>query len=415
MIKIIKKIGYVKNCVGFILITSLLLSVLNCKSNENFAAYNTRSVLSNFDCYTEPMGVVDKSQPLTINIQAGSSYNGRILQKISGPISLENTVVYDGSSRTSTLEGRAANKVIIDKVGKYKINLSTLDHGLSQTGYCSFEVVDPCPISKTRQGMNLVVAIDNSGSHGTTDCQEKDRQIVKEGVNDYKEYICLKETSREKAVKAIVRKLAEVHNDQNPISKSSIAFTIFPQDLDAIVNTNTSLWYDPNTEKEVIANELKILRSPKYNTPYGQGLSNALKLFALAPHPNKPKVLLFITDGYPDDDDPRSTLALAQSLKDESVKILVSMIIDENSQVTLKNQHLNFIKKYIKDGNKRLPAHYSSNLALYFRDLLGDDTQDFKGLVWNIASQDPVFVKDIDDLEFVTSSMISIDSMECVN
>ena len=129
------------------------------------------------------------------------------------------------SDGVTTLEGGGENKITLDQVGKYRISLNTLDHGRNQSASCAFEVVDPCPEKTSRKGINLVIAIDNSGSNAHTDCPVHNRQQIANSNQIH----CTTSTNREVAVRIIAEILADIANKGTEQSKSNITFTTFPR------------------------------------------------------------------------------------------------------------------------------------------------------------------------------------------
>ena len=401
----------------FLILTLLILLMVSCRSTNNFIEEGSGSQLQSFYCQTSPSGVVDRGQPLSIKIAGGKGYNGRMTQDISGQQNISSTIVY--SDGNTYVEGGQENKVILDQPGKYTINLRTIDNGINRSGGCSFEVVDPCPGTTYRKGINLVIAIDNSGSQGVTDCNQAYRILIRQDTQA-KVYHCAAETNREVSVKLIAQMLAEIANKGGDKSRSNIAFTTFPKVSN--VQSNASTWFNPQSDMDILIQELKILRNPELNTPYIDGLINAKALFDNAPDHNKPKKLLFITDGFPDDQDPKKTLEIAESLKNQGVKILILVVVDNvnvNNQQSLDQayiEHKKHIESYIegKSGYK-IADHYNYHIDKnkFYLDLHGDGSDQYPGLLANMSSESPIFIDNSDYLNLISTKMISTEALKC--
>ena len=168
---------------------------------------------------------------------------------------------------------------------------------------------------------------------------------------------------------------------------------------------------------DILLQELKILRNPSSTTPYNQGLTNAKALFDLVPDPEKTKILLFITDGYPDDQDPQATLELAQSLKDQGIKIITLLVTGISSQNSLtpalQLQKQNIIGYIRESSDYQIAAHYNSDLDRFFLDLLGDGTEQNPGLLVKISSSPTIFVTQSEEIPEIAGGLVTAEALMC--
>ena len=392
--------------IRFFLIVLTVFIVYSCQTTHDFASYTSFGQMGAFSCETDPVGVVERNKPITISIIGGDEYNGEMSQRISGPANYANKILYT-NKKTTTIEGKA-NKLLFDIPGKYKVTFDTLDQGQNKQGSCNFEVLIPCEEKTRRVGANILFMVDNSGSHGVSDCPNNTKIGTKYGAEIFQ---CLSRTAREQSILNAVESIKNFTDVSDQRSYSSIAFASFPQK-----NNNDYIWYDSKSDLSQFYDQLNILNKPEGMTPYHQALAQSLKFFKKTKYKDKSNVLILITDGYPTDQRPREVLALAEKLKDLDVKIYTFMVTGESSQENLRKIHQGFVSGYIDKGMFDLDAVYKYNISLYFQELLGDGGDKNLGLLRSISDGANIFyVKSSKQLKKAINNVVQSKALQCKN
>ena len=295
-------------------------------------------------------------------------------------------------------DGNPKNAFSFVQPGDYQVTVKTLDYIESQST-CGFKIFKPCPMGSSRRGAYVAFIIDNSESHSTSDCpkaQNFNNPKVKRPLKQ-----CMNETSREKSAINAVSILGNL-NRKNPESVSFVAFSHFPND-----DSNLSpRWLRPETESAVFKSQLGVLRYPKGVTPYIQGLESALRLFGSVKD-DKQKVLVFITDGFPTDKNPKNTMTIARKIQALKVKIISVMITGKSNQEVLKAKHKGFMENFPENW---VDGSYQNNMQAYYRDLLGDGLA--PGLLRGM-SDTLVFLEDSTSLNYEIQKIVSTRALAC--
>ncbi|MCY4380667.1 MAG: VWA domain-containing protein [Proteobacteria bacterium] len=374
-----------------------LLSPVACK-HANFADDSEYEELGALACGVSP-AVVNPKAPISISVSGIPKYSGRIQQVIQGPENANvNLVQKNGTIRR---EDGTPNTFTFEQEGNYQVTLKTLDY-VNQLTSCSFKVVDSCPSGTSRVGVNVVFIVDNSKSHRLSDCPNG--KMYGHGQTAVKK--CQSETAREKAVSYSISILSEIGKTGGQAS-SFVAFAHFPRSHQVSVR-----WHNASAPTAIssIKNDMKVLRTPAGVTPYNEGLSSALQLLSQITDTSKQKVVVFVTDGYPTDRNPKHTLAVAQQLKQLNTKILSIMMTGKQSQTRLRNKHLENMRTAFIPSNWL--QSYSGTQEQYFLELLGDGSLRYPGLLHNMSSE-VIYIEDSSLLEQAIDGAVSTNALSC--
>jgi hypothetical protein len=351
-------------------------------------------------CNVSPQ-VVLPGEKVTITVTGASNYAGRFKQEIAGPGTVTSTLVKGANGYG--LQSGQANEFSFDKQGNYTVNLSELDYNAGISASCKFKVFRECPVGSERIGANVAFIIDNSGSHGASDCPGATEVKADNGQISYK---CNAETNREKAVNFAVQMLKTAGQAGGKAS-SHVSTAIFPQ-KDKVSSgfvIGKSGWIDSTNSTSGIKDDLKLLRSPAGLTPYGEGLEAAKVLFSSTPDTSKKKVVIFVTDGYPTDQDPYISLQKASA----SGAKIITVMVSSGDKGTLIDTHKQKLRSY---GDNTNPWHASAygSYDEYFTDLLGDSSS--QGLLEKMSDQ-VVNVSKTSELKNVFESLIEEKALSC--
>ena len=359
--------------------------------------------MGSLKCSASP-SAVSAGKPVTIKISGIPKYKGRIQQVVQNTDKTTTTV---NNITLVQSEGKIqgnAGTFTPNKEGNYKVTVKTLDY-TTIIGSCGFKVLDPCPQGTSRLGGYVAFIVDNSESHNLSDCP-KPRKIGVHPLNpqDFLEE-CTAQTEREKAVEYATSVLGSFGSEDKSIT-SMVSFANFPN------NKAPIKWMDATTDRSALISQLQILRRPYGVTPYNQGLKSAIQIFRAAPPTSNktPKILVFITDGFPTDKNPKQTLALASQLKNQhKVKILSVMITGKVSQSTLREKHKAFLREFPLDW---MDSSYQRNHDAYILDLLGDGSAQNGGLLKNM-SDSLVFVEESNSLGAEIDKITARETLTC--
>ena len=264
----------------------------------------------------------------------------------------------------------------------------------------------PCP-KAGRKTSYVAFIVDNSESHWQSDCPGK-KDLGKHPLGKSETdrvYECVEQTEREKAVSSASDLLASFGTEDS-FGESFVSFAHFP--LGNVGKKESSVkWSDVATEGEEFKKSLKVLRNPLGVTPYHEGLRSALEMFKAIPQgeeekaDDQTKIIIFITDGYPTDRNPKDTMGLAAKLKTEhKVKIFSVMVTQVKDRSKLIERHQETFKQM---GDNHFDTSYS-DFEAYFNDLVGDGTAENPGLLHNMSDS----VDYVKDSSTITSKIDNI-------
>ena len=390
--KIIRRLVTVVGSLG---VCSLLTF---CKSTEFQSQYvpPEKMVMS---CETKPAGAVLPGSPLSIIVTGAEDYKGRVQQTITGPEPMKVMLTQEGGSFSR--EDRGENVYHFSKEGNYTVSLKGVDYDVDLQGSCRFTVFNRCPSGSQRIGVNVAFVVDNSGSHSKSDCPQPIPIGKDEAGNELSQ--CGVETNRERSVAYATSILGEL-GQQGDSSHSFVSFATFPT-----TSSLNSKWYNASDDFGAFSERLKVLRSPKGITPYNEGIQEALELFAQVKDQTKKNILVFVTDGFPTDKDPRETLRLAQTLRKLGVEIVAVMVTGKGSQELLREMHKGFILKHFHSSWKA--AHYK-DYPSYFNALLGDGSSASPGLL-HAMSDSVIYIENSSELKNKVDAVVTREALLC--
>ena len=105
-------------------------------------------------------------------------------------------------------------------------------------------------------------------------------------------------------------------------------------------------------------------------TPYGDGIEAAKSLFQSSPDTSKRNVVIFVTDGYPTDQDPYWSMLKAQNLKKDYRAEIITVMVSQGDKASLIAKHKGFIKGIEESSNSPWYVTEYGSYDEYFGDLL---------------------------------------------
>lgn len=384
----------------------MLVACLSCKSTHFTQVPVTPGTLT-LSCETRPAGAVSPHSPLSIIVEGAKDYTGRIEQSITGPTAPGNVMLVQEGGKV-VREDRRENVFHFAQEGTYTISLKGVDYETQLTGSCQFTVFDRCPAGSHRIGVNVAFVVDNSGSHSKSDCPQS--QALGQDNAGNKLVSCRAQTHREHAVAYATSILGELGN-RGGNAQSYVSFASFPRQG---TSASSGKWYSASQDYSAFVQELTVLRNPKGVTPYYEGIQAATELFAQIKDQSqarKKNILIFVTDGFPTDKDPRKTLKLAQTLQNVGVEIVPVMVTGKDSQSNLRRIHQGYMEQNFASSWRA--SHYSDYTS-YFQELLGDGTTTHPGLLHNMSSSGSViYVENSSHLKTKIDGAVTKEALIC--
>jgi hypothetical protein len=190
------------------IISGSLLISYGCNTTE-FADSSKKKPAGSIEavsCSVSPK-VVLPGKKVKVSINGGSNYRGRFEQKVVLSGSLIHRQVLSKQISGFLPEDGLPNEFVFNEQGDYEVQLSELDYSSNLSTTCKFKVYKECPVGTERVGANVAFILDNSGSHGKSDCPGS-KEIKKD--DNTVAYTCNAETNREKAVNYAVEILGQV-------------------------------------------------------------------------------------------------------------------------------------------------------------------------------------------------------------
>lgn len=389
----------------------MLLLGGGCKTAE-FAGQHEYETLGQLKCAVTPTTDYP-SATFKISISGIDTYHGRIERTIrpqNSAATSETITVIQEPGKPLVKEGAgSATSYKNSQAGDYEVDVKTLDY-VDLQGSCGFKILKPCKQGMSRTGGYVAFVVDNSESHNVSDCPNR-HQIGIHPVNKQDHlYECRKGTARERAVNYATQILGSF-GENNAGATSFVSFALFPQ-----MNKDPR-WYNATKDRQILRNDLKLLRRPLGVTPYHEGLSSGIRIFAslTGKHSSgdKPRILLFITDGFPTDKDPQQTLQLAQQLKSQhQVKIISVMVTGKSNQDDLRTKHQTFMRGFPMIPKPWMHARYNGSFEPYFLHLLGDGTDNHPGLLAKM-SDEVIYIEDSQSLPKAIDQITAREALGC--
>lgn len=401
---------HIKVWIIALVVGCISLTMFACKNNIKFSqAHVDPEEWEPLACHTDPAGAVAMKKPVELVVTGAEGYKGRVQQTITtadGKTHAEFLVLQGGKF---TRENGDKNTHTFQTEGTYSVALKAVDYDTNNlTGSCTFTVFNACPKGQKRQGINLAFVVDNSNSHGKSDCPDA-KSTGRDGVGN--ETFRCSQTNREKAVLYSTRALGQIGLQGND-AISHVGFEYFPLESNSFVPK----WYNATTvynnpSQSNISREILALRLPKGVTPYKEGLEGGLHLFRKTKASDKKNVLFIITDGYPTDQDPAAVLQIVDKLKALNVQIISAMVTNEHSQYKLRSQHRSIMRSNFRGSNGK-PWYHSryKSWDAYFLDLIG--VKDNEGLLSRMSSQ-IMYLKHSSSLTEKVNSWVTTKALEC--
>lgn len=362
-----------------------------------------RGSLDPVSCTAAP-SVVLPGEPVAVTISGGVKFGGTLTQTVSGPETSEMVLIKGGSGYVPRSGG--LNEYNFNTQGDYVVTVEDSERKYGLKASCSFKVFKPCPTGTEAVGANVAFIIDNSGSHGGSDCP---------GVKSTKDengrtlFECTGKTNREKAVEGALSILENVGKSGGR-STSYVASAVFPKDFTSGSVTGRAGWVDPSANMSSVLEDMKIVRKPLGLTPYGEGLKAADRLFGNLADTSKDGYVIFVTDGFPTDRDPAASLELAQSLRAKGVKILTVMVTNAVSEEKWLSDHRAMMNQLIEKGDGWYNKSRFTTDDAYLTSLLGKDGR--SGLLDTMSDQ-VVRVENSDKLQSTFESLIKEEALKC--
>lgn len=363
-----------------------------------------RSGIEGVSCTASP-AVVLPGEPVTISVIGAGNFAGRFEQTLSGDVTAK-SVLTRSQNNTFLPENSATNQYTLSKQGDYTVTLADIDFQSGLTASCGFRVYKECPVGTELVGANVAFVLDNSGSHGVSDCPSP-KKVEKDGAVSF---TCGSATNREKAVNYAVDIFSRV-GEKGEKAKSYASVASFPSKSNGETGYDLGKagWIDTNAAKDALSKDLQITRTPYGTTPYGDGIRSAGKLFETAPDKEKSKVVIFVTDGYPTDRNPSASRKSAENLRASGAKVVTVMVTGKETEAKLVEQHKSFLR-----GDEGDSLWFSDNYSSYddyFLDLLGDGGSN-PGLLNSISDQ-VVRVEDSSQLKVAFEDIIEEQALSC--
>lgn len=392
------------------------MMISGCKTAQ-FSGIETVGEHGQLTCsVTPPTAYPDKE--LKISVSVPKDYQGRITRLIhhqddSSAITEKTELIAEPHKPLLLSQGEGSTSTITaGQKGDYALTFKTLDY-VSIVGSCKFKVIEPCKKGRTRKGGYVAFIVDNSESHNVSDCPSKTRLGAHPNNANDSVYECRASTAREQAVQYATKILGSF-GENDPKSQSHVSFAFFPE------MKKNPRWYHPINEKNVLISDLRSLRQPLGVTPYNEGMASGVRIFSSLSSKNskesgekKQRLLLFITDGFPTDRSPSKTLELARTLRNtHGVKIISVMITGESFTNQLRKKHERFMKKFPMSPEPWMDASYNRQFEPYFRDLLGDGTEAYPGLLSNM-SDEVIYIEDSKALPRAIDKITAKEVLEC--
>ena len=388
--------------------------IAGCKS-DGFTGIHSYESLGKLNCAVSPLAG-HPSKTFDIAITGIDKYHGRIQRVIrtdnSAAETIDNITLIQEPGKPLIKEGDgSATTFTPDKSGNYQVVVKTLDY-VDISGSCHFKVLEPCNQGMSRKGGYVGFIVDNSESHNVSDCPN--RRII--GTHPYNPNDtiseCQAKTARESAVDEATQLLGSFA-ENNPAATSLVSFAFFPN------MKNDPRWYNTSKpeHRALLSTHLQSLRRPLGVTPYDDGLTSGIRIFSSLTEqtssPDKPRILVFITDGFPTDKNPPQTLKLAKQLKEtHKVRIISVMITGKSSQATLREKHKSFVRKFPMRPQTWMASTYQGQFEPYLLDLLGDGTAAHPSLLANISDQ-VIYIEDSRSLPRAIDKITADATLSC--
>lgn len=207
-----------------------------------------------------------------------------------------------------------------------------------------------CQDQSTKIGAYVAVVIDNSGSNSEHDCPNA---VAAPGpVTSVPAYRC-EETNRERAVLRSLKALSTPAvtpgpgQGSNAQAQSFVGVVEFPTKEDPYEGHKIwgQGWQPVDQSQGTMQDSLAFTRTPYGQTPYGSGLSGAKTLMAAAPK-DRPRAIIFLTDGEPTDRQPSQTLHIAEQLKADGIEILTVFVNTQQDREKGRQEHRTLLKGF---------------------------------------------------------------------
>lgn len=387
----------------------ILLLAGGCKTTE-FTGEHTYESLGQLTCAVTP-ATDYPSATFNISISGIDTYHGRIERTIRGGTAAAETitVIQEPGKPLVKEGGGSATQYKNSQAGDYEVAVTTLDY-VDLKGSCGFKILKPCKQGMSRTGGYVAFVVDNSESHNVSDCPNR-HKLGAHPVNKQEHlYECRESTARERAVKYATQILGSF-GEKNADATSFVSFALFPQ-----MNQDPR-WYNATKDRQILSNDLKLLRRPLGVTPYHEGLTSGIRIFSSLTDKHakddKPRILLLITDGFPTDKDPERTLQLAQQLKTQHrVKIISVMVTGKSNQNELRNKHESFMRSFPMTPTPWMHSRYNAKFEPYFLHLLGDGTDNHPGLLAKM-SDEVIYIEDSHSLPKAIDKITAREALGC--
>lgn len=206
------------------------------------------------------------------------------------------------------------------------------------------ETPKKCEDQKKIQGIDVAFVIDNSGSNRFTDCGDNPKRIGND-AQGFELYECQVATNREKAVLNVYDVIEKMTKDEEAPS-SQISVSSFPKNSQSGYDWQSKEWMAVKDQKKAdLQNSLQFTRKPGGMTPYGDGLLAAREMVSKLPESKKSKLVVFVTDGEPTDENPSTVKDFAKTnFADKGVKIVTVLVAGNKSVESRKAEHASYLK-----------------------------------------------------------------------
>ncbi len=219
--------------------------------------------------------------------------------------------------------------------GKSKANPPTSEEQLPTS--------DQCTPGKEVRGVDVVVIIDNSGSNSETDCPQS--RYVGVDKYGYAQFSCGAATNRENAVVSLFDEMTGLLDNQ---AEANLSVASFPTLDNIFTGARTEMnWVSVNKQNSrSVQSAMGFTRSPQGFTPYGAGLGEAADLFKAIDSKDRSRLVIFVTDGEPTDDNPLAVKSMVKNnLHGQNVKVVTVMITGRDTFDQRISKHLSYLRQ----------------------------------------------------------------------
>jgi hypothetical protein len=265
-----------------------------------------------------------------------------------------------------------------------------------------------CTETKSSVAPNIAFIIDNSGSNGSRD-MSTDCPGIK--LNPDGSATCSEPTMREIAVQKMIRTLKDfsAKDPANPLSAANIAVSAYPR---TTFTAGHNAWKSVSKYKDDLSDVDQLMaftRSPGGDTPLQVGMSAANSLLEAADKSNSRRtVIIFVTDGFPNDRNVSETVSMATSLK-EKTEVYVVMNTNGSNYQERRGSYVESMSKRWHSGTSSY-ATPSMTQEEYFSTMIGNNENEG---VMNVLADKQFFADSAIQVPDLLEQIVSSTTQQC--